>query len=396
MVATAVIAVVLLAAGTVAWATSDAAATQSHPATDPVPEAPAPAGVPAGFVESWRAPSPQTTGPVVSGGIPVTADGGVLTGRDPVSGAEAWSYGRDLPLCALGAGFAPSDRVLALYAGSGEFCSELTALDPATGERLAAGNPDARAGARLLAAGSSVAAASGTYVEVLRSDLVRTLEYGDVPTPAQAGRQPRPQCTHTSTALAIGRIGVVERCPGEPSDRLTVVDPDGPAAADEPQEEFSVPLAGSGAVLVAISPERVAVALPGPPRLVVFDRTGLEVEQVELPAGSVVDPAGGVANTVVDEDRVHWWTGRSTIALNGVALAPEWTVANTLGPAVPYGDVLLAPVRDGLVVLDPASGDVQARIPVRRAEPAAPVRLATAGEVLLEQRGAEVVALLPT
>jgi len=52
-------------------------------------------------------------------------------------------------------------------------------------------------------------------------------------------------------------------------------------------------------------------------------------------------------------------------------------------------------VRDGLADLDPARGTVLRTLPVPRSDPAAAVRIATAGEVLLEQRGPEVVALLP-
>ena len=68
---------------------------------------------------------------------------------------------------------------------------------------------------------------------------------------------------------------------------------------------------------------------------------------------------------------------------------------STLGPPVAYGTGLLAPVRGGLADLDPARGTTLRTLPVRRADPAAPVRLGAAGEVLLEQRGGELVALRP-
>jgi hypothetical protein len=54
------------------------------------------------------------------------------------------------------------------------------------------------------------------------------------------------------------------------------------------------------------------------------------------------------------------------------------------------------PVGDGLVDLDPERGTTLRTLPVPRADPAAEVRIAAAGEVLLEQRGPEVVGLLPT
>ena len=101
---------------------------------------------------------------------------------------------------------------------------------------------------------------------MFRSDLVRTVEYGRVPTPRQVGRQPRQDCESTGFAPTSGRLAVLQRCPGESTDRLTVLIPDG-AEADKPQEEFSVPLTASNATLIAASEDRVAVALPNPPRL---------------------------------------------------------------------------------------------------------------------------------
>jgi hypothetical protein len=68
-------------------------------------------------------------------------------------------------------------------------------------------------------------------------------------------------------------------------------------------------------------------------------------------------------------------------------------VAGALGPAVAYADHLLVPVPGGLRVLDPANGAELRTLPVDR--PPGPVRLATLGEMLLEQRAGEVVALRP-
>ena len=54
---------------------------------------------------------------------------------------------------------------------------------------------------------------------------------------------------------------------------------------------------------------------------------------------------------------------------------------------------MLVPVRGGLRELDPLRGVVRRTIPVDR--PDTPVRLAVLGDVLLEQRAGEVVALRP-
>ena len=116
-------------------------------------------------------------------------------------------------------------------------------------------------------------------------------------------------------------------------------------------------------------------------------------------ADLAADPPGGVAaveDLVDGVGQVSWWTGSETVALNGTDLAPVWTLTGTLGPAVAYGGNLLVPVPAGLAEVDPLRGTVMRTLPVERVDRTAPVRLATDGEVLLEQRGADVVALVPS
>jgi outer membrane protein assembly factor BamB len=394
-----VITVAVAVTAIVMTVTSPHHGTVDTPAVVPAAAPPEAAAVPAGFVEAWRAPSAATPVPVVTGPVVVTGDGGDVTGRDATTGDVRWSYDRNLPLCTVGAGFPDrgGGRALALFR-NGDWCSELTSLNPDTGTRDRQRNPDVHPGTRLLEGGSLVTATGPTYLEVMRSDLVQTVEYGDVPTPRQVGRQPRPRCESTGFAPTSGRLAVLQRCPDERTERLTVIDPDG-AEADKPQEEFSVPLDATGATLVAASEDRVAVALPDPPRLALFDRSGTQVGLVKLdvPAGDLArPPADGVASVGVDGDRVCWWTGSRTVALDALDLTPVWTRPDTLGPGADYAGRLLVPVRAGVAVVDPASGRIDRTLPMSRPDPAGPVTSAVLGDVLLEQRGGELVALRPS
>lgn len=400
----------LLVAGVaVLWRTSTAAATVSRPAGIPIAAPPDATALPDRFVEAWRAPSAATATPVVAGPAVVTADGSTVVGRDARSGVETWSYRRDLPLCTVGAGFPAAEggsgRVLAYYRRDAAWCSELTALRPATGERVAARNPDVRPGSRLLASRTLVAAAGPDAIEVVRSDLVKTLEYGATTTPEEANGQPRSGCAFGSVALVSGRLGVVERCPGDATDRLTVLDPDSDPP-EVPDVEFTVLLPRTGATLVALSAERVAVALPNPARLLVVDRTGQQVAELALDvpdADLAADPPGRIAAvevadpdpTVPGDAQLTWWTGSRTVALDPSGLIPLWTLPDTLGPGVLYAGSLVIPVPGGLAEVDRASGAVLRTLPVLRADADAPVRLAVQGEVLLEQRETEVTALVP-
>lgn len=401
--------VVALAAGAAGyWWNSDAAATTSVTADPPVAAPPAATAVPTGFAFAWRAPSAVTAGPVVAGPAVVTADGSTVVGHDARTGRPAWSYTRDLPLCTVAAGFPAADggvgRAFALYrdddsddAADG-YCSELTTLRPDTGARADQRNPDARPGTRVLADAGLVALTGVDHAEVLRSpDLVRTLEVGDVPAPEQPDQQPRTGCTYGSFAFGSGRLAVVERCPGEPADRLTVLDAEGTESAEKPVEQFSVPLPGTGATLVALSGRRAAVALPGPARLLVVDEAGATVALVPLDvpeADLAADPPGGVVPAAADDRNRYWWTGSRTVALD-TDLVPAWTVPATLGAGAPYAGALLVPVAGGLAELDPDTGAVRRTVAVPRADPAAPVTVAAHGEMVLEQRGPELVALRP-
>jgi hypothetical protein len=395
-VAAAFLVLVVVAAAVVYGVTSPAARTQSVTAAAAGVAPPAPTVVPAGFAEAWRAPSGAASVPVVSGPGVVTADGDTVVGRDAATGAERWSYRRDRPLCSVGEGFG---QVLALYSSAdGRWCSELSALDPDKGTRGPASNPDTGTGARLQSSGSVVLAGSADYLETLRSDLVTTLQYGAVVAPAQPGRQPRTGCTYTSTTLAAGRLGVVERCPTDQADRLTVLRPDGAGDADTPTVEFSAQLPTRGAQLLAVSVDREAVVLPGPPELQILDRQGLQVGLIglDVPESEVAPPADRVPRTASDTNRVYWWSGSRTIALDRTGLAPLWTVRGTLGPGAAYAGSWLVPVPAGLAVVDPARGTVRRTIPVDRGGYAGEIAMGVQGDVLVEQRGGDVVALRPT
>jgi hypothetical protein len=396
--------------------TAPAANTTSVTASAPVPmPPPAPPDVPDRLIEAWRAPSAATPAPVVVGPVVVTGDvpegtaeaghgsevghssevgHGSVVGRDPLTGRPVWSYTRDLSLCTVGSGWG---QALAMFRDDG-YCSEVTALQAATGERGPQRNADTRALGRLLDDGYLVTASDPDYLEVWRSDLVKTLSYGTGRAEAQPDRQPRPQCRHLSAAVTDGRLAVLERCPGEPGDRLTVLRPDG-NEADRPEEQFSVSLP-TGARLVAVSFDVAAVLLPGPTRLSVRGGDGAEVASYPLdlpPAdlpGAAQDPPPGTAPASVEGPHgVLWWTGTRTVGLDAAQLRPQWTVPDSLGPGTPWAGRVVVPVRAGLAVLDADTGAPLRVVPVDRGGYTGPVWCAAQGPVLYEQRGSTLVAL---
>lgn len=392
---------VVIAAGAVWWR-SDARATVSEPALVELPAlVPAPT-VPTDVAELWRAPSAATGGPVVAGGAVVSADGSTVQGHDPVSGRVRWTYSRDLPLCTVAAQFAAAVAVYETDRG----CSEVTAVRGSTGERGPQRSSDADDAITLVGDGTYLAAAGSTRTEVWRSDLVRTLELGRVDAPVVPDGQTRTGCTTTSVGLGNNRLGVVLECPDADAPELVLLDaaPDGDARV--PVEQGSVALEGSDPLLLAVTAEESAVFLPTDaagapqPRVAVVDSAGalLAEHPVDVAPGPTSATAAPALAPVARTSTVFsWFVDGTVIGLSAGDLRPVWTLPDALGPGVAMADLLVVPVLEGLAVLDPGTGAVSRRIPVDRAgyDPAVdgPVLSDVAGSVLLERRGAELVAL---
>jgi hypothetical protein len=385
----------VLAAGTI-WAFSDQRGTVQVTAEPPPPLPAAPASVPGTLTEMWQAPSPATPVPVAEGATVITGVGGEVAGREAMTGQVRWRYGRDLPLCTVAAAW---DRVLAVHRKSGVAgttgCSEVTQLDPATGRRTAQRNGDAEAGTRLVVGDGHVTTTGNRLLNTWRDDLVKSAEYGRVPALVNPEKQPRTGCTYGTVAATSGKVGVIERCPEDPADRLTVFKA-APDKSDKPEPEFSTVLAGGSARLVALSEKAAAVALPEQNLLVIYGPEGREKSAypLDLPAADLAEePAGGVVPTAQGDKNVYWFTGSRTMALAKDDLTPKWTVNNTLGAGTLFAGQFVVPIEGGLAVMDEADGKTVRTIGVDRRRHSGPVALSSTGPVLLEQRGGTVVAL---
>ncbi|MFD4638486.1 hypothetical protein ACFWN2_14300 [Lentzea sp. NPDC058436] len=402
-IAVALIAVVSVVASVLTWAFSDARATTS--VTGPSSWAPLPevATLPPSLAEVWRAKSGASLSPVVvqtpskdtgeeKPSTVVTGDGGEVSGRDPLTGDVRWTYKRDLSLCVVSSAWG---RAMALYS-KGENCSELTSLDGVTGERRAQRNGDAEPGTALLNEGSHLITTGSKFVEVYRrDDLVRSLEYGALRAIVNPGKQPRVGCAYGSVAVASGKFAMVERCPDDSSDRVTILKPN-PDKSDEPKVFGSAITGARNAQIVAITEKLVAVAVPNPSRLLIYDaETGNQVNeaQIDVPAADFTDPPNHVARVFTTKTNAFWFTGSRTISLSLETLTPLWTAEGTLGAGTTLAGRAVIPVQEGLRVYEQATGAVVGTIRLDREGHTGPVQLATAGPVVLEQRGETLIAL---
>lgn len=402
-VAVTLIAVVSVVAAVLTWAFSDARATTSVTGPSSWDQLPEVTALPPSLAEVWRARSGASLSPVVvqtpvkdtgeeKPSTVVTGDGGEVNGRDPLTGDVRWTYKRDLRLCTVSTGWG---RAMALYS-KGTNCSELTSLDGITGERKAQRNGDAEPGTALLNEGSHLITTGSKFVEVYRrDDLVRSLEYGGLRAIVNPNKQPRVGCTYGSMAVTSGRFAMVERCPEDPTDRVSVLKPN-PDKSDEPKVFTSVRTSGKNVQIVAVTDKLVAVAIPNPSRLAVFDaESGTQITEVpiDVPAADFVDPPSHVSRGFTTKTNAFWFTGSKTIALSLDTLTPLWTADGTLGAGTTLAGRAVIPVKEGLRVYEQATGAVVGTIRVGREGYTGPVQLATAGPVVLEQRGETLVAL---
>lgn len=405
LVVAAVIAVVVIVAAGIAWLTGDARGTTSVPAAEPLPQPAPAASVPTALTELWRAPSPatnstRTPAPVVAGSTVMTADGGSVLGRDPRSGERSWSYTRDLPLCSVVSAW---DAAVAVYRDD-RGCSQVTELDGSTGAREAQRTSDADDTVRLSSDGTYVTSRGDTRMELWRSDMVRTLEYGRVDAPVNPGSQPRTGCTLLSSASTNSRTAVLEQCPGEAAARLSLINP-APKDASEVEEFGSTvvpelvagPESPTVGRIIAVTGNVVALYLPAengaPDRVGLYDDTASRLSEYNLAPN--LSPEQNAPNSPATKagSVFTWFTGAGVQALDSTGLSPLWSIPGALGSGAVMAGRLLVPVPDGIAVVDLATGLSTYDIPVERGDYIGPVQTSVIGDVIVEQRGDDVVAL---
>jgi len=381
---------ILAVGGALIWWNSDARATISRPAATPAPTISAARAVPTNLRQLWSAPSPQTDAPVIVASTVVTGDGHEMVGRDPATGQQRWTFARDRDLCALTWVY---DLAVAAYPDS-RGCGQVSTVQARTGERGPTRTSYADKQVELSTDGTTVLSAGPTRIEMWRSDMVRTLAYGDIDAPINPPVPPNPPCRFLSTAASSSGASILETCSTFPDVRLTLLKV---SKEDVEPEEKYVQQPGlkpdSGAKVLAVSDLRTAVYLPTPhPRVAVYDETGQETASTPLPRPPGRDISVSHAGNVITV-----WTGDSIAVLDGSSLAFRYTIAASsavpLGPGDMMADRLLIPVTGGIGVYEPTTGAFERIIPVDRGNVTGPVVLGVVGTTVVEQRGGAVVAL---
>ncbi|MEV6770413.1 hypothetical protein AB0N05_17510 [Nocardia sp. NPDC051030] len=392
LTAVAIAALVAIAA-VVVWWQSDARRTESDTAAHTLSAPPTPEKLPSQLRELWHEPDAAATRALGVGGVAVTAEGGTVVGRDPRTGEQVWKYQRDLPLCGVESQFG---TVIATYRDD-RGCSQTTLLNAESGSRLTARSSEMDDQVRLSVDGTYTLALGPDRLEMWRSDLVRTLEYGKVDAPVNPRTQQRFGCTLLSAASAPSRLAVLERCPNETADRLTILNP-APKDGTVPEEYSTHVLTEPGALVdgarvLAVSDSRIALFLPGTnssaPQFAIYDVSGNLIASHQLSA-----PISDKAFVTHLSSAYFVYTGDSLIALNATTFDPMWSFGNALGTPTLLTGQFLVPVPDGIAALDPTTGAQTMRIAVQRSDyHGDPISMSSIGPTVLERRGTTLYAL---
>ncbi len=403
---------------TVVYLKSDARATTLT--TGPAESAPAVmTEAPADLATAWTlttdAGFPGIASPY---GTVVTAEGHDVVGHDAVTGAERWRYGRsNLALCALGSGDTRAETLTASGAvrgiltaySKGDTCSEITLLNPITGERT-----DQRTGftgrdSTLVFGGPYGGLVSADLAELWRYDLVRTIQYGDQPEPTKPNTK-HLGCTFDDLAIATQQFATIEHCPDSEAGAdaqlvLNYVDPgsttDGKSKSWDAlnfDPRATVDLQTTDARVLSVTAEKAAVLVATPvPAVVVYDATGAELSRTPVPVTAAdittSEDTRRVTPVTITTDTRYVRVGSVLLAVDNDDLSVRWTLDDVLGLPAPVGDDLLVPVDDGLAVVSRSAGTVSSTLPVDRAGYTGVVDVRTVGNTVVEARGTTVVGL---
>ena len=300
------------------------------------------------------------------------------------TGEQLWHYHRpDRQLCMLNSSWGLA--VIGFDVGFG--CGDVVSLHGDTGEYAATRSANAQSEPITIRSNDRVGIYGPRRVELWRSDMVRTVEYGEVEAPQEANFQPFEECDITSALTRTGNLAVTEKC-SDGNTQLHFMEAT-PEDSREP-ELISTTALEDGARLVAVGEDSAAVYLPHN-ELVSFNRQGEEISRENIAAPALDTP-------IYSPDLPHhmtWFDGQRLYLLSPTDLSIDQVIEDVLGPGINVGNELLLPVEQGIGVYDWISGEQLRVIPLEREleDNSVPLGLSTAGDSLVEFRGNSVAFL---
>ncbi|AZA10888.1 Rv3212 family protein [Corynebacterium gerontici] len=345
--------------------------------------------------ERWTAQAPPGWQvPLIAAGYPVAFDAQQrrLSSLDPTSGSVRWGYERDVPLCAVSTAW---NAVVADYQ-TGRGCGDVVSINAAEGSYKATRSAHASQQVAPIASNDRVGIVSPERVELWRSDLVRTVVYGEVDIKQEPGQQPHPECTISSALTRGTLLAVAEQCENNTFVRLQTPDPE---ESSTPEVQASIKLK-AGSQVVAINASRVAIYEPGSTaHLYVFDAQGKQVSARAIPESADIQSLQQGIYTPHNAQAgrfLQWFDGDRLYVLDAKTLDTVRVFEQAIGTGTMVGLDLVLPTREGAEQY-PTRGtelfDAAKSIPIDRNGSSERVSLAFSAQTLIEQRGEQLVGL---
>lgn len=345
--------------------------------------------------ESFRLdhqPTPGQYRPVVANQLIISNSAHEVVASN-ADGTTAWTYRRDdAPICSLGTAW---DKVVIGFE-TGVGCGDVVAIDAANGQYADTRSAINSADVVNVSSNDRVGTVSTERVELWRSDMVRTVEYGEVEAKQEADFQPNEECTINSALTRTELLVVAETCPGSASTTWLRFHDATPEDSRKPEIKADVSVNGDGARLVAVGQTAATVYVPGDtPALVSFDEDGQETSRSAVASSPAVQNAATpfAPATADSPNHMSWYDGERLYMLTPTNLTVDHVIEEAIGTGVAVGERLLVPVKDGIAVFNWSSGRVERTIDVDRQGFQGPVYLSLAGSTVVEQRDTELVVL---
>ncbi|WP_018296157.1 hypothetical protein [Corynebacterium lubricantis] len=340
--------------------------------------------VPDALQETARVPeSSPALAPIAASGLAVGYDGHTLRGYTP-QGTEAWAYSRDDELCALSSAWGKAVATYHTNVG----CGDVVAIEASTGKYAGTRSSNAPDEVVSVSSAERVGTVGALRTELWRSDLVRTVEYGEVEAPQEADMQPNPGCMITSALTSTDLLAVTEVCSDTTWLRFQETTPED-SRGPEIRANATV---SSGAVLVGISEHTAAVYDPTTEEVLGIDDAGVEVARSKVEPIANIDALYEPAIKKLPEHE-SFFDGNNLLLMQPDTLAVQTIYQGALGTGIAVDNKLLYPVDGGIAVADWTAQTVERTIPVDRGEYTGEVSLASVGDAIVEKRGDELVFL---
>lgn len=386
LVLTAVFTTVAVLAVLLVWIIAPIRQTHFEAVESSVTEPPLVNFVPDQATEIWSGSADfMQTKPVTFHGQVLTTDGDQVIARN-ASGNTTWTYDRPDELCTAMSSW--GDATLVYKSGRG--CGEVVTINGSEPNYEATRAAHASEAVVPVSSLDRTGIAASDRMELWREDMVRTVEYGDVPAPHEQDQQPNPGCTLDSALTRKSKLAVVERCDDTYWLRIMETTPED---AREPEITAEVELGSHPAHVIAIGQQRVKVLLEDDPvRMVTYDLDGSEYQEEEVADFDhdfVWNDAANLfyAPTADLPHHITFYDGKRLYLFDPVSLETKAELDDAIGTGVAVDDEILYPTAAGWRVYNWADDTAGDEIEIQRDNATDHISLGIIGTTVLELRG---------